>query len=303
MFPQSVIDAAKAHAIAEYPRESCGLVVAGEYLPRKNVAKLPNEEFRVSTRGWTSAMERGPVEAVIHSHPDGPACPTAADMEGQERTAMPWGIIVSSEENAQDPFWFGDQVPIDLGQAGLPPLVGRIFRHGVQDCYDTIRDWYWLERGIRLPNFARDWEWWLPLVVDAEGRHVARVKNGPKKVRWEVGEREFVVEGRIAAFPHEHAGFTILAPEHLYADNFAKAGFHEISEREVDVGDVFLATIGSCDSPNHGGVYVGGGLGLHHMTSREPVDFARVSKREPIARWREKYITKWLRHGGSGEDA
>ncbi len=29
MFASAIIDAAKAHAIAEFPREACGLVVAG----------------------------------------------------------------------------------------------------------------------------------------------------------------------------------------------------------------------------------------------------------------------------------
>jgi cell wall-associated NlpC family hydrolase len=41
-----------------------------------------------------------------------------------------------------------------------PPLIGRGFQHGVTDCYSYIRDWYRVERGVELPQFVRDWDWW-----------------------------------------------------------------------------------------------------------------------------------------------
>lgn len=40
------------------------------------------------------------------------------------------------------------------------PLVGREFSHGVNDCYQLIRDWYARERGIVLKNFDRTEGWW-----------------------------------------------------------------------------------------------------------------------------------------------
>ena len=295
MFDQSVIDAARQHGIEAYPRESCGLVVDGTYLPCANVAEVPEEAFEIAKKDWQRGMASGTIDAVIHSHPDGPACPTAADMRGQMQTAIPWGIFESSVDNAKEPFWFGDQVPIDEGPAGSPPIVGRYFRHAVTDCYDVIRDWWRLERGVLLPNFPRDWEWWLPEVTK-DGRGIARVKNG-RRISWTHDEQEFAIEGPIDRFPVEHAGFVIEAPENLYADNFEVAGFHEIDEREVDVGDCFLANIGT-KTPNHGGVYVGNGLGLHHLTARRPVDYARIAKRDPIARWSSSYISVWLRYDG-----
>ena len=39
-------------------------------------------------------------------------------------------------------------------------LVGRVFIHGVTDCYGLIRSWYWQERHVKLPEFPRDHEWW-----------------------------------------------------------------------------------------------------------------------------------------------
>ena len=46
-----------------------------------------------------------------------------------------------------------------LGLAALL-AVGCTPQTGVSDCYSLIRDWYRTERGIALPEFPRDWEWW-----------------------------------------------------------------------------------------------------------------------------------------------
>lgn len=79
----------------------------------------------------------------------------------------------------------------------------------------------------------------------------------------------------------------------LYQDGFEVAGFSRINSSEVREGDVFLAQIRS-EVPNHGGIYLGNGIGLHHLTGSEPVDMSRLSVREPINRW-QKFITHWLR--------
>ncbi|PHM45224.1 peptidase P60 [Xenorhabdus miraniensis] len=43
---------------------------------------------------------------------------------------------------------------------GIKPLLGRPFVHGIWDCFSIVRDWYQLERGIEIPNFARSDGWW-----------------------------------------------------------------------------------------------------------------------------------------------
>jgi cell wall-associated NlpC family hydrolase len=61
----------------------------------------------------------------------------------------------------------GDTAPHFAGEATLrpcgysAPLIGREFVHGIQDCFTLIADWYERERGIILPNFHRDDNWWL----------------------------------------------------------------------------------------------------------------------------------------------
>jgi proteasome lid subunit RPN8/RPN11 len=138
------------HAIERYPLESCGLVVAGEYVPCENVADDPSRDFVISTKQFLSA---GKIDAVVHSHPNGPDHPSRTDMQQQMEMMVPWGIVVTDGKTANPPFWWGDSLPIQ-------PLLERTFRHGVSDCYSLVRDWYRLERGIVLPDFARDWEWW-----------------------------------------------------------------------------------------------------------------------------------------------
>lgn len=79
----------------------------------------------------------------------------------------------------------------------------------------------------------------------------------------------------------------------LYRRYFRDAGFREIDQSQVREGDVWLAAIRS-DVPNHAGIYLDGGLALHHPSSGLPCDPGRLSKRESIARW-TPWITHWLR--------
>lgn len=153
---KKTLAAIHAHALAEYPKECCGLIVkAGRKEAYRRCANLSGdlEQFRMSAEDWAAAEDAGRVLAVVHSHPDAPAEPSEADRAACEATGVPW-IIVSVREGAI---------------AGLhrfapsgwqAPLLGRQFFHGVLDCYTLIRDWYRREAGIELPDFAREDDWW-----------------------------------------------------------------------------------------------------------------------------------------------
>ncbi|WP_034609574.1 C40 family peptidase [Desulfovibrio aminophilus] len=155
MFDPDVIRAIRAHAEAEFPRESCGLVVGGAYLPMDNLAQDPESEFAMPPE----ALLRPGIQAVVHSHPAGPDCPSEADMAQQIASGLPWGIVTVCPDGeaegpaAREPFFWGDGVP-------RPPLKGREFRHGVTDCYALCRDWHFQETGELLPDFPRPDEWW-----------------------------------------------------------------------------------------------------------------------------------------------
>lgn len=228
---REAVDAHKAHAAAGWPAETVGVVDRdGRYVALPNVADNPLVSFAVPEG---VIEEHGPL-AVLHSHcsvldPDGSQhapqdCPSAADMQSQMDSGIPWGITLVTKEGAIDPFWFGDCLP-------RMPLIQRRFKEGVQDCYDLIRDWHAEEAKIEIPNFPRDPNW------------------------WERGEE-------------------------LYA-KFEEAGFvRQDRGRNLVVGDVFLCKIRS-NVMNHGGIYVGNGLILHHLAHK-------LSGRDPASVWAPK---------------
>lgn len=149
--------AIRAHAVAEYPRECCGLVVIQKgrerYLPCRNIAPSAEAHFAMSGEDYHQAEDAGEIVALVHSHPDMPAAPSEADRVSCETSGHPWIIVsvmsgVAGELAAIEPCGY---------QA---PLVGRPFVHGVLDCYTLVRDWHAREAGIVLPEFMRHDGWW-----------------------------------------------------------------------------------------------------------------------------------------------
>lgn len=158
--------AIQAHARADYPKEACGLILDGVYAPRKNIAQDPTQDFEIADAVMLKAHASGKLQAIVHSHPNGPDHPSAADMASQIASGVPWVIVSVGEADAAAPFVFGDG-------GVIPPVIGREFRHGVTDCYSIIRDVFRLGRErlaeqdvdwplapIDVPEFPRDDAWW-----------------------------------------------------------------------------------------------------------------------------------------------
>lgn len=157
-----------AHAREVWPEPACGAVVGSEaspdYLPFTDAEDCSRDAFHLASEALRRFEERwGDVRGIVISHPSDHAAggpdpllftPSAAQMAAQISLGMPFGVVVASREASYRPWWFGDQCPV-------PGIVGRPFRHGVTDCYSLVRDWFRTERGIVLPDFPRDWNWWL----------------------------------------------------------------------------------------------------------------------------------------------
>lgn len=151
MFSPACIAAMKAHAVAEFPRESIGMVVDGDYLPLVNEA--PGTDGVAFDERF--ALRHGSaLQAIVHSHPGGPGFPSYRDQAAQLAWDVPFGIVVCNEGGALDPLWWGDGAP------RRPYLEETGFRWVIQDCYAKIRDAFWQARGIRLKDFAREWGAW-----------------------------------------------------------------------------------------------------------------------------------------------
>lgn len=213
-------DAFALIAMEAYPNEACAFVIDGKLVPVENVSQNPTEEFELSTEDSKKVIK---ASLFIHSHPDGPHYPSEADMISQMSTAIPYGIITCTTDSTSKPLWVYDKsLEVDI--------EGRPFVHGIYDCYSLIRAYYKQSKGVILPDFARDMNWW----------------DASKSLSGE-----------------------IIPPKNLYLDNFEKANFTKLKEDEIlEPGDVILMNIGTKDAVCHAAVYIGDGLILHHLRDR-----------------------------------
>lgn len=161
---KDTIQAAKAHAEAAFPHESCGFVLQAAdgtelYRPVPNSAAAPGESFRIDGAEYIAAEEAGDIKAVVHSHPGGPDGPTVGDRVACENSRVPWYVIPVHQATPGAPP--KASTPVGIVPNGYrAPLLGRPFFHGVLDCYTLIRDWFDRERGVELPDYERPDDWW-----------------------------------------------------------------------------------------------------------------------------------------------
>lgn len=161
----NTLEAAKNHAIAEFPRESCGLVVITgrkeQYVPCRNVAEDPEGDFEIHGLDWDAAEELGTVSMVVHSHPNAGAAPTESDRLGCENSGLPWTILAVHADPSQP-----ESAPVVVNSHAFAPsgyeapLRGREYIFGKQDCYTLVKDYYKRELGIELPDFERKDKFW-----------------------------------------------------------------------------------------------------------------------------------------------
>lgn len=149
----AIVAAVRQHAAHEAPRECCGVVVGiggkQTYRPCRNVSKEP-AAFEIDALDWVTAEDAGEILAICHSHVFVSPRPSQADLVECERNGLPW-LIVNHPTGAFE--W--------VRPSGYQaPLIGRLFAHGVLDCYTIVRDWYARELSIALPDFKRAYGWW-----------------------------------------------------------------------------------------------------------------------------------------------
>ncbi|MGH1510286.1 C40 family peptidase [Ralstonia solanacearum] len=146
------------HALDEYPHECCGVIAGGLYVPCRNVAAKPSQDFELCPEDYAEAEDHGPVTVVVHSHPGASAQPSQADLTACEASGLPWVIVslgaqVDGTVAVED--WY------EFGPSGYSaPLIGCEFSHGTNDCYGLIQRYYWQTHGIALPDFHRPSNWW-----------------------------------------------------------------------------------------------------------------------------------------------
>jgi len=174
---EQIRNAIAEHALAEYPRECCGLVVlrdgAETYVPCRNVAARPQDDFSMAPEDYARAEDMGRIVAVVHSHPGASARPSGADRKTCEQSGIDRWVIVSLGVQGDGSIALDDW--FEFGPSGyIAPLIGRQFVHGAHDCYDLVRSYYQLERGVTLPDFDRPDDWWADGVSNLFMENFAR---------------------------------------------------------------------------------------------------------------------------------
>jgi len=141
-------------AKAQIPREACGVVIVEAglevFVPCKNISPYI-DMFDIDPEDYARAEDRGEIIEIFHSHCYGSPQPSIVDKTICEQTGMRWSIV--SVPNGD---WF------EFEPTGYKaPLVGRQWAHGSLDCYSLLQDYYKEKLNIDLPNFDRNFEWWL----------------------------------------------------------------------------------------------------------------------------------------------
>lgn len=210
MFDEDVIKDIKDDALRLFPNESCGVVVSGKYIACSNIADDPLNDFKINTKIISKYITAGTLEAVVHSHPHEnfreSSCPSKNDMAGQISSGVPWGIVDTDGIVAGKPFWWGDFILDE-------PILGIEFQPGINDCYSIIRKWYWQKRNVKLPDFARNDEWW----EDGEDMYVENFEKANfYKISLDEIQNGDVVLGRVRSSKINHASIYLNNPEDGY---------------------------------------------------------------------------------------
>ena len=88
---------AEQHALEQFPKEACGVLVNDLYHPCNNIADQSDQIFILDPRDYIRARAKGKIQAIIHSHPAGGGA-SPVDQMACTRFKLPWYIYLIPED-------------------------------------------------------------------------------------------------------------------------------------------------------------------------------------------------------------
>jgi len=146
----------RSYFISKWPEEAVGYLKGGQFYPLENIAEDKLHTFEVDPLFMLEEPE-----VLLHSHPTGhevqdptvdPRSPSYLDLKHQIATDIEWGICVTDGQTCDEPLCWGNY-------DNVPELLGREFIFNLHDCLPLARDWFYKNRGIKLPFHAHDPMW------------------------------------------------------------------------------------------------------------------------------------------------
>lgn len=153
----NILGQIREYTLREYPKELCGVVTDQEFIQLTNVSDTPEDSFFVRPEEYLQHVEK--TKAIIHSHCQPSThqakydlrTPSLSDLQGQRRTAKPWGIVGTEGETFLPPLW--------IPRTPSEELLGRRFIPYINDCYTLATDYHQFQLGQKLPEYAENFDW------------------------------------------------------------------------------------------------------------------------------------------------
>ncbi len=139
-----------------YPNEACGFIIKKESSSKAflrlcvNEAEKPTQEFKVSPKEYLAVKKEGKIVAIFHSHPNFSAHPSDADKRVSENLDLPSYICSYPHP----------EICVYEPNGYVPPMVGRVFSFGINDCYTLVRDYFKQELNLMLADYEREDYFW-----------------------------------------------------------------------------------------------------------------------------------------------
>ena len=151
MLNQIIFKQIRSHALSEYPKEACGLIIYNNQkscvIPCRNISTEPINHFILSPIDYLKACLKGKIEWLYHSHsqPDHNENLTHLDILNSNihhRPMILYNMVYNKFSFNQD--------------NSLLKYVGVPFIYNNNDCLSLVEKFYKNEFKITLPSYTRN---------------------------------------------------------------------------------------------------------------------------------------------------